>query len=351
MKDKMTFSDLIDKIAEKTGATKTQVHQVLSESIAMNQELLQSEGYSVLPGFGRFSLKWHTARTGRNPQSGEIMDIPAHSTIKFTALPSVRNHINRKYALMEPELIKPMLKKEKINNPTPTQKEEAPQISADTKKTEKLPHNEFKQWIFRYRWYFLLVLILLLLILVFWPSTESNNELIPSKTDMPVKPEKANAENKNPEISKTVKMTQAGKISSTDDISRQKPLAIPAGKHRAVAGEYLYRLSKDYYQADFIWPLVFQANSLTIKNPDILPLGSEIVFPELQQTPDNLSEMDKKNLAEAYIQVYHYYKNRDRKKALHFLWVASKLHTKTIEGNDIVNEDLKSIDLMKGQLK
>ena len=60
-------------------------------------------------------------------------------------------------------------------------------------------------------------------------------------------------------------MTHATHISSSDE-SQQKPLGFPAGKHRALAGEYIYMLSKNYYQVDFLWPLVFQANKQNIKS-------------------------------------------------------------------------------------
>ncbi len=346
MKEKMTFSSLIDKIAEKTGATKTQVHHLLSEAIALNQEHLENEGRSVLPGLGRFSIKWQKARTGRNPSTGKVMDIPAHNTIKFTALPSLRKHINRKYEGMEAELLKAV--PSEIKKPEPVPKGETPTIirPAEKETKKKPPQKKRSNWFYKYGWSILLVFILLLLLLIFWPSSESNNQVKPNKTEAPITAEKEKAEIKNPEVQKSEEMTPETKISSSD-ASIHKPAAYPAGKHRAMAGEYIYMLSKNYYQADFIWPLVFQANRLSIKNPDILPVGSEIVFPALQQSPNNLSEMDKKNLAQAYYEVYLYYKNSDRKKALHFLWVVSQLHKKTLEENNIVREDLESIGLMK----
>ena len=122
MKEKITFTDLIDKIASETGATKTLIHDLLSETVALNRESLEKDGHQNISGFGRFSLKWHKARTGRHPQTGEIITIEAHNTLNFNPQTSLKDYINRKYAHLEAELVetkKPIIEKEASKTPIP----------------------------------------------------------------------------------------------------------------------------------------------------------------------------------------------------------------------------------------
>ena len=105
MKEKITFSDLIDKIAEETGASKKLIHDLLIETKNITSEGLEHDGRMNISGLGNFDLKWHEARSGRNPQTGQEIEIPAHNTINFKATSDLREYINRKYAHLKPEFL------------------------------------------------------------------------------------------------------------------------------------------------------------------------------------------------------------------------------------------------------
>ena len=105
MMEKITFADLVDKIAEETGATKRLVHDLLIEMVDLTKKELDADGHAIFPGLGRFRLRWHEARTGRNPQTGEAIEIPAHSSINFKAEAKLRKYINRNCAHLKAELI------------------------------------------------------------------------------------------------------------------------------------------------------------------------------------------------------------------------------------------------------
>ncbi|GAJ07264.1 unnamed protein product, partial [marine sediment metagenome] len=90
MNEKITFVKLLDKIAEETGASKQLIHDLLIETVNLTREGLNRDGYVNLSGLGRFRLKWHKARSGRNPQTGEKIEIPGHNSVNFKAEANLR---------------------------------------------------------------------------------------------------------------------------------------------------------------------------------------------------------------------------------------------------------------------
>lgn len=81
----MNKSDLIDAMAEAADIPKTTAIRALdafTESIAVS--LKGGEPVSII-GFGTFSVKERAARTGRNPQTGAVIEIGASKTPSFKA--------------------------------------------------------------------------------------------------------------------------------------------------------------------------------------------------------------------------------------------------------------------------
>lgn len=82
----MNKSELIDAIAEKGGVSKTDAGKALDATIASITEALKKKGDTVtLVGFGTFSVKERAARTGRNPKTGEELQIKATKVPSFKA--------------------------------------------------------------------------------------------------------------------------------------------------------------------------------------------------------------------------------------------------------------------------
>lgn len=87
----MTKAELIAKIAEKAKITKAQAESALAVfQCAVTTELV-NDGKVTLVGFGTFSSVTRPARTGRNPQTGEPMEIAAKRVGKFTAGSSLKD--------------------------------------------------------------------------------------------------------------------------------------------------------------------------------------------------------------------------------------------------------------------
>ncbi len=81
----MNKAQLIEAIANKAGLTKADAKKALDAFIETTSEALKGEDRVALIGFGSFSVSTREARTGRNPQTGKPIDIPAKKVIKFKA--------------------------------------------------------------------------------------------------------------------------------------------------------------------------------------------------------------------------------------------------------------------------
>ena len=79
----MNKSELIDAIAEESGLTKADSKKALDALIKASGETLKKGENITLVGFGTFSVVQREAKTGRNPQTGKPLEIPAKKVVKF----------------------------------------------------------------------------------------------------------------------------------------------------------------------------------------------------------------------------------------------------------------------------
>jgi DNA-binding protein HU-beta len=81
----MNKAELITKIADDSGITKTQANSVLDSFVEAVTKTLKGGGKVTLVGFGTFSVSKRAARNGRNPQTGEVIKIKARRVARFKA--------------------------------------------------------------------------------------------------------------------------------------------------------------------------------------------------------------------------------------------------------------------------
>lgn len=82
----MNKSELIDKIAERTGVSKSDAEKVLKGFEEIAQQVVAKGGDKLtLTGFMSIEQVKRKARTGRNPQTGETIQVPASTAVKLTA--------------------------------------------------------------------------------------------------------------------------------------------------------------------------------------------------------------------------------------------------------------------------
>lgn len=82
----MNSSDLADKLASaNANLTKAQAKEIVDATLGAVRDALVAGEEVNLPGFGKFKVQDKPARTGRNPSTGETIQIAASKKISFAA--------------------------------------------------------------------------------------------------------------------------------------------------------------------------------------------------------------------------------------------------------------------------
>ena len=91
----MNKTELIAAVAEKAGLTKKDAEKAVNAALeAITCELVKGEKVS-LAGFGIFETKAREARTGRNPLTGEAVQIAASTAVGFKASKTLKDAVNK----------------------------------------------------------------------------------------------------------------------------------------------------------------------------------------------------------------------------------------------------------------
>jgi integration host factor subunit alpha len=90
----MVKSDLTENLHERLGLSKTECEGIIDKFLKIVKRAL-ADGQDVkLSGFGNFTVKEKKARPGRNPQTGEKMELPAKKVLTFKLSQVIKNELN-----------------------------------------------------------------------------------------------------------------------------------------------------------------------------------------------------------------------------------------------------------------
>ena len=81
----MNKTELIDAVAEAADLTKAESSRAVDAVVAAITKALKDGDAVTLVGFGTFQVRDRAARTGRNPRTGEIIEIPATYGVRISA--------------------------------------------------------------------------------------------------------------------------------------------------------------------------------------------------------------------------------------------------------------------------
>ena len=90
----MTKAELVTMVAEKADLTKKDAEKAISALVESISETLAKGEKIQLVGFGTFEVAERAARTGKNPQTGEAIKIPASKAPKFKAGKALKDTVN-----------------------------------------------------------------------------------------------------------------------------------------------------------------------------------------------------------------------------------------------------------------
>ncbi len=111
----MTKLELIQNVSGKVAAENVNKKQTLAVVDAVFEavkEAIEKDGHIAYPGFGTFSTRTRAAREGRNPHSGEAIQIPETVTVTFRPAPKFKETLNVNHVAEEKKEVKKAAAKE-----------------------------------------------------------------------------------------------------------------------------------------------------------------------------------------------------------------------------------------------
>ncbi|OGI81954.1 DNA-binding protein [Candidatus Nomurabacteria bacterium RIFCSPLOWO2_02_FULL_42_17] len=90
---KMTKSQTIAALADKLGKSKKEVVEMMDAFVDLAYKETKKSGEFTVPGLGKLVKKHRAARMGRNPATGQTIQIPAKTVVKFRMAKSAKEAI------------------------------------------------------------------------------------------------------------------------------------------------------------------------------------------------------------------------------------------------------------------
>ena len=91
----MTKAEFVDQVAKASGVdlSKKDAAGILDTVFSVIGQTIKDENRFSYPGFGTFTIKERSARKGRNPRTGDAIDIKASKTVGFKPAPSLKQSL------------------------------------------------------------------------------------------------------------------------------------------------------------------------------------------------------------------------------------------------------------------
>lgn len=89
----MTKAELIKALATKTGMSVAQTDNVLARLADITAESILDSGEALIPGVGKLELSVRAARTGRNPKTGQEIQIDSKRGVKFKPAKALKDAV------------------------------------------------------------------------------------------------------------------------------------------------------------------------------------------------------------------------------------------------------------------
>ena len=90
----MTKKEIVKFVADRTEHTVKDATEIVDTFIDYIRHSLVQHEDVVIHGFGKFTTKLRDARTARNPQTGEIIEVPAKYALVFKPASTLKEEIN-----------------------------------------------------------------------------------------------------------------------------------------------------------------------------------------------------------------------------------------------------------------
>lgn len=91
----MLKADIIEKVAKDVRLTRKAAKEAVDATFDSVIETLKKGDKVVISGFGTFVIRGRKARTGRNPKTGQSLQLPQMNTIGFIAAKSIKKSVRK----------------------------------------------------------------------------------------------------------------------------------------------------------------------------------------------------------------------------------------------------------------
>ena len=90
----MTKADIVEVVHNRTGFSKKESSEAVESILDILKEVLEEGEKIKLSGFGNFVIRQKEVRKGRNPKTGQEMEISARKVLTFKPSQKLKDHIN-----------------------------------------------------------------------------------------------------------------------------------------------------------------------------------------------------------------------------------------------------------------
>lgn len=89
----MTKTEFSERLAQRLCVPRAEGEKILNAFLAGVEDALAIDGKLALRNFGTFRVSLRGAREGRNPKTGEIIEIAAQKSVNFTPSPQLKKQV------------------------------------------------------------------------------------------------------------------------------------------------------------------------------------------------------------------------------------------------------------------
>ena len=94
----MTKADIVEKVYQKIGFSKKEASELVELVFTSLKDVLTKGDKVKISGFGKWTVKEKRSRPGRNPHTGEKIEISARRVVTFLPSDKMRDQVNREFA-------------------------------------------------------------------------------------------------------------------------------------------------------------------------------------------------------------------------------------------------------------
>jgi nucleoid DNA-binding protein len=336
MNDIASAREIIELMVKQSGITKKLAAEILHAIPGIIEEGLKKDGEVRVKGLGTFRLKLTRGRIGRNPKTGERLDIPSHSRVVFLPEQSFKEFINRDYRLLSYKIIPSAEKVPSVDEIVP-ELEPIPQYIEPEPEPEPEPLPQYQpepepepgsgpeppsrkrriHWIVPVA---ISVIIILSLIFYFRNFYHSSQQSAVSSQQSAVSSQQSTVDSQQSAVGSqqsAVSSQQVVEPTQNSELKTQNPeLRTQNSELRTVTeGKCLFQLAREIYGNPYLWVLIYRENRDKIPDPDMLITGNELVIPALEGTPERLTKNDSLAVSEGYRLLYEYFSAKEDLRA------------------------------------